>query len=45
MTVCTFAGHREVFLSSVYRDFGGAFDTVNYVLRQGKRVLNLAKMD
>ena len=35
----------DVVLSYIYRDFGGAFDAVNYALRQGKRVLNLAKMD
>lgn len=29
-------------LAYVYRDFGGAFDTVKYALRTGKPVLNLA---
>ena len=32
-------------LAYVYRDFGGAFDTVKYALHTGKSVLNLAKKD
>ena len=29
-------------LAYIYRDFGGAFDTVKYAFRMGKPVLNLA---
>lgn len=32
-------------LAYVYRDFGGAFDTVKYALRTGKPVLNLAEKE
>lgn len=32
-------------LAYVYRDFGGAFDTIKYALRTGKPVLNLAKKE
>ena len=35
----------DVVLAYIYRDFGGAFDTVKYASRQGKRVLNLAKSE
>ena len=30
-------------ISGVYRDFGGAYQTTNYVKRQGKTVINVAK--
>lgn len=32
-------------LAYVYRDFGGAFDTIKYALRTGKPVLNLAEKE
>lgn len=32
-------------LAYVYRDFGGAFDTIKYALRTGKPVLNLAERE
>ena len=32
-------------LAYIYRDFGGAFDTVKYAYRMGKPVLNLAEKE
>lgn len=32
-------------LAYVYRDFGGAYDTIKYALRTGKPVLNLAEKE
>lgn len=32
----------DILLACVYRDFGGAYDTMQYALRKGVRVFNLA---
>ena len=42
---CWMVDQADKVLAYVYRDFGGAFDTVKYALRTGKPVLNLAEKE
>lgn len=37
------ADRADYIISYVYRDYGGAFETVKYALKQGKTVINLAQ--
>ena len=34
--------HSDYLISYVYRDFGGAYTTLNYAARHGKEIINLA---
>lgn len=34
--------HSDYLIAYVYRDFGGAYTTLNYAARHGKEIINLA---